>query len=92
MFDFVDEAKKINKKLQMLGIALTKVDARKNYYKQTAETLAEADVPVFESIIRIDREVEWAQDNSKPIMAYKKSARSAREYLELAKEVDKKCQ
>jgi len=36
--------------------------------------------------------VEWAQDNSKPIMAYKNSARSASEYLELAKEVDKKCQ
>ncbi len=92
MLDFVDDAKKINTKLELLGISLTKVDARKNYYKQTAETLAEADVPVFESIIRIDREVEWAQDNSKPIMAYKKSARSAKEYLELAKEVEKKCQ
>jgi len=92
MLDFIDEAKKINKGLELLGIALTKVDIRKNYYKQTAETLKEADVPVFKTIIRIDREVEWAQDNSKPIMAYKNSARSASEYLELAKEVDKKCQ
>lgn len=92
MLDFIDEAKKINKGLELLGIALTKVDIRKNYYKQTAETLKEAEVPVFNTIIRIDREVEWAQDNSKPIMAYKNSARSASEYLELAKEVDKKCQ
>ena len=92
MFDFIDEAKASNKSLEMLGIALTKVDIRKNYYKQTAETLSEADVPVFSNIIRIDREVEWAQDNSKPIMAYKKSARSANEYLQLAMEVDKKCQ
>ena len=92
MLDFIDEAKQINKKLELLGIALTKVDIRKNYYKQTAETLNEAEVPVFNTIIRIDREVEWAQDNSKPIMAYKNSARSASEYLELAKEVDKKCQ
>ena len=92
MLDFIDEAKKINKGLELLGIALTKVDIRKNYYKQTAETLKEAEVPVFKTIIRIDREVEWAQDNSKPIMAYKNSARSASEYLELAKEVDKKCQ
>lgn len=92
MLDFIDEAKKINKGLELLGIALTKVDIRKNYYKQTAETLKEAEVPVFNTIIRIDREVEWAQDNSKPIMAYKSSARSASEYLELAKEVDKKCQ
>ncbi|MBO6129109.1 MAG: ParA family protein [Pseudobutyrivibrio sp.] len=92
MLDFIDEAKQINKGLELLGIALTKVDIRKNYYKQTAETLNEAEVPVFNTIIRIDREVEWAQDNSKPIMAYKNSARSASEYLELAKEVDKKCQ
>ena len=92
MLDFIDEAKQINKVLELLGIALTKVDIRKNYYKQTAETIKEAEVPVFNTIIRIDREVEWAQDNSKPIMAYKNSARSASEYLELAKEVDKKCQ
>ncbi len=92
MFDFIDAAKQHNKKLNMLGIALTKVDIRKNYYKQTAETLAEVNVPVFNNIIRIDREVEWAQDNSKPIMAYKKSARSANEYLNLAREVEEKCQ
>jgi len=92
MFDFIDEAKKLNKGISLLGIALTKVDIRKNYYKQTAETLGEADIAVFNSIIRIDREVEWAQDNSKPIMAYKKNARSALEYLDLAKEVDNKCQ
>lgn len=92
MFDFIDEAKSFNKGLRLLGIALTKVDIRKNYYKQTAETLNEAEVPVFKTIIRIDREVEWAQDNSKPIMSYKNSARSAGEYLQLAKEVNKKCQ
>ena len=92
MFDFIDAAKQHNKKLNMLGIALTKVDIRKNYYKQTAETLAEVNVPVFNNIIRIDRDVEWAQDNSKPIMAYKKSARSANEYLNLAREVEEKCQ
>ena len=92
MFDFIEEAKKINKKLKLLGIAITKVDVRKNYYKQTAETLKEAEVPVFDNIIRIDSEVEWAQDNSKPIYVHKKSARSAVEYLEISKEVIEKCQ
>lgn len=92
MFDFIDEAKRINKSLKLLGIAITKVDARKNYYKQTAATLAEAEVPVFETIIRIDSEVEWAQDNSKPIMVHKKSARSAIEYLSMSEEVITKCQ
>ena len=92
MFEFIDQAKKINKKISLLGVLITKVDTRKNYYKQTASTLAEADVAVFDSIIRIDSEIEWAQDNSKPIMAYKKSARSAGEYLTLAQEVADKCQ
>lgn len=92
MLEFVDNAGKTNRKLNLLGIAITKVDMRKNYFKQTAETLAEAEVPVFKTVIRIDREVEWAQDDSKPIQAYKKNARSALEYLEMSREVLDLCQ
>lgn len=89
MFEFLEDVKKINESLQLLGIAVTKVDVRKNYYKQTLEILKqEENVHVFEHIIRVDSEVEWAQDNSKPIMAHKKSARSAGEYMELAKEME----
>lgn len=92
MLEFVDNAGRTNHKLKLLGIAITKVDMRKNYFKQTSETLAEADVPVFKTVIRIDREVEWAQDDSKPILAYKKNARSALEYLEMSREVLELCQ
>ncbi len=89
MFEFLEDVKKINESLQLLGIAVTKVDVRKNYYKQTLEILKqEENVHVFEHIIRVDSEVEWAQDSSKPIMAHKKSARSAGEYMELAKEME----
>ena len=34
MFDFLEDVKKINDNLDLLGIAVTKVDVRKNYYKQ----------------------------------------------------------
>ncbi len=89
MFEFLEDVHKINESLELLGIAITKVDARKNYYKQTYETLKHTEgVHVFDNVIRVDSEVEWAQDNSKPIMAYKKSARSAGEYMELAKEIE----
>lgn len=89
MFEFLTEVRQLNEHLELLGIAVTKVDARKNYYKQTLETLKQTEnVHVFEHIIRVDSEVEWAQDNSKPIMAHKKSARSAGEYMELAKEME----
>ena len=93
MFDFLEDVKRINDRLELLGIAITKVDMRKNYFKQTQEALREAEnVRVFDTVIRVDSEVEWAQDNSKPIMVHKKNARSAAEYLALAKEMDRLCQ
>lgn len=90
MFDFLEYAKKLSPSLKLLGVVITKMDARKNYGKQTVEVLSEfEEVTVFDTVIRVDSEIEWAQDNSKPVMVHKKSARSAGEYLELAKEVDK---
>lgn len=89
MFEFLEDVRQINEELKLLGIAVTKVDVRKNYYKQTLETLKqEENVHVFDHIIRVDSEVEWAQDASKPIMVHKRSARSAGEYMELAKEME----
>jgi chromosome partitioning protein len=66
------------------------VDERKNYFKQTMDTLkAFEQVHIFEAYIRIDSSVEWAQDNSRPVIAYRKNSRSAKEYISLAMEVDK---
>ena len=89
MFEFVQTVKGIAPELEVMGIAITKVDERKNYFKQTLETLSELeDTYVFKNYIRVDSSIEWAQDNSKPVVAFKKSSRSAKEYMELAKEVD----
>ena len=89
MFEFLEDVRKINERLELLGIAITKVDVRKNYYKQTCEILRGTEnVTVFDNVIRVDSEVEWAQDDSKPIWIHKRSARSAGEYMELAKEID----
>ena len=93
MFEFLNEVKQISPELEVAGIAVTKVDTRKNYYKQTMETLHELeDIHVFEQIIRVDSSVEWSQDNSIPVVEYKKSSRSAREYMRLAEEVMELCQ
>ena len=90
MFEFLQDVFRMNESLELLGIAVTKVDGRKNYYKQTIEALkATEDVHVFDQVIRIDSEIEWAQDDSKPVGVHKKSARSAGEYMELAKEIDR---
>ncbi len=90
MFEFVATVQQMNPKLSLLGVALTKVSVRKNYFKQTMEILQEMeDVHVFDTVIRVDSSIEWAQDSSKPVGAYKPSSRSAQEYAALAKEVDR---
>ena len=91
MFDFLNEVKQITPELKVAGIVVTKVDTRKNYFKQTMETLRELDdIYLFKTYIRVDSSVEWAQDNSVPVIEYKKSSRSAKEYTELAEEVMKR--
>ena len=88
MFNFYAQAKKMAKDLDLLGVVITKADERKNSFKETTKTLSELDnVYVFENYIRVDSAVEWAQDNSMPVLAYKKHSRSAKEYLELTKEI-----
>ncbi len=90
MFEFCAQATKIAPQLQVLGIAITKADERKKYFKQTLETLQETEgTRLFEQYVRVDSTVEWAQDNSKPVVAFKKNSRSAVEYIALAKEIIK---
>ena len=90
MFEFYEQTKQIAPELKLLGIAVTKASERKNYFKQTIDTLSSLDnVRLLDSIIRVDSTVEWSQDNSKPVMAYKKTSRAALEYMELAKEIKK---
>ena len=89
LFDFLEQVKRISPTLRVLGIAISKADERKNYFKQTVATLGELEnVRLFETYVRVDSAVEWAQDNSMPVVAYKKYSRSATEYKMLAKEID----
>jgi chromosome partitioning protein len=88
MFEFCNRAKKLSPKLSILGIAVTKADERKKYFKQTMDTLKEmSETTLFENYIRVDSAIEWSQDGSKPVVAYKKTSRSAVEYINLAKEM-----
>ena len=88
MFEFLEEVREMTPQLKLLGVAITKVDTRKNYFRQTLDTLHEmSEVPVFDSYIHVDSTVEWAQDESKPVLAYRRNSRSAQEYLTMTKEV-----
>lgn len=88
MFDFLNDVKQITPELSVMGVVLTKVDTRKNYFKQTMETFKEIpDIHLFDTFIRVDSSIEWSQDSSAPVVEFKKSSRSAGEYMELAREV-----
>jgi chromosome partitioning protein len=88
MFEFIDKVKEISPRLDVMGIMVTRADERKNYFKETLKTLKETEgVRVFEEYVKVDSTIEWSQDNSKPVVAYKKYSRSALEYKALAKEV-----
>lgn len=88
MFEFLEQVKQIAPNLQIGGVVITKVDTRKSYFKQTIDMLRQLEgVHVFDTFIRVDSGIEWSQDNHTPIMAYKRSSRSAKEYLELTEEI-----
>lgn len=90
MFEFLEQVKQLAPDLTIGGVLITKVDTRKSYFKQTIDMLRELDgVKVFDTFIRVDSGIEWSQDNHAPIMAYKKSSRSAKEYMELTEEIMK---
>ena len=88
MLELIGQVKELAPLLELAGVVVTKVDARKNYFKQTIETLRNTEgIRVFDQVIHLDSSVEWAQDNSKPVGSYKKSSRSAVEYGLLADEI-----
>jgi chromosome partitioning protein len=90
LFDFFRKVQELSPNLKVLGIAVTKADERKKYFKQTIETLREMEgVRLFETYVRVDSAIEWSQDNSQPVVVYKKNSRSAIEYTELTKEIVK---
>ena len=87
MFDFLDSLKEITD-TRLRGVLITKVDERKNYYRQTREVLeGYEDIPVFDTVIHVDSSIEWAEDNSVPVAVYRKSTRSAVEFNKLAVEI-----
>lgn len=91
LFEFLSDMREVAPQLETAGVVITKADSRKNYFKQTVETLGSLPVRLFDTYIRMDSTIEWAQDNSKPVGLYKKSARSAQEYRNFTDEVIKVC-
>lgn len=92
VYEFVEKVRRISPALKIAGVAITKADARKNYLRQTIEILKRTDATrLFDTVIHTDSAVEWSQDDSRPVVFYKKNSRAATEYINLSKEIEKIC-
>ena len=88
LFEFYEKLQRLAPDLSIMGVVVTKANERKNQFKQAIDVLGSLEnVRLFDTYIRIDSAIEWSQENSLPVMAYKKASRAAQEYLTLSKEV-----
>jgi len=80
--------KKINSKLTIEGVLLTRVDGRTNIGKEFEQELKEIfGDKVFETIIHQNVALSNAQTEEVPINIYDQNAKGAKEYKKLAEEV-----
>lgn len=80
--------KKINKKLEIAGVLLTKVHARTNIAKDFEEEVKNIfGNKVFKTKINLNVAVQEAQTERQPVVFFNPKAKAAVQYVELAKEI-----
>ena len=81
---------KLNPSIKSIKVLLTRVDGRTNFSKVVKESIAELfGNNFFSTLIHQNVKVAEAQSARKPISYFDKNCRAAREYTELAKEIEK---
>jgi chromosome partitioning protein len=80
---------RLNRKLKVLGILLTRVDTRNTTLNQTIHSqLAEhAQNHLFETQITINTDLPKAQSAGKPVLTFASSSKGARNYRQLTQEI-----
>ncbi len=79
--------KKLNKKLDLLGLLLTKFDDRKTMNHQVRERLQqEFPGKVFEAVVRTNIQLARAQEAGRDIFTFDKSAHGAEDYRKVSDE------
>lgn len=83
--------KKLNPRLELLGLLMTKYDERKQMNVGVKKQLEQKfGNKVFKTVIRTNIQLSKAQEAGKDIFSFDKSANGARDYRELAEEIMKK--
>jgi chromosome partitioning protein len=88
-FDMI--RKKLNAKLDLLGLVLTRYDERKLMNVSVKRQLEEKfPGKVFQTVIRTNMQLAKSQEAGKDIFSFDKSSNGAKDYAELAEELIKK--
>ena len=88
MRQFETIRKKLNPRLELLGIVMTRFDERKLMNVDIRNQLEEKFAgKVFRSVIRTNIQLAKAQEAGKDIFSFDKSANGARDYHDLAEEL-----
>lgn len=74
--------------LEILGVLITMYDSRKNISKDIRSNLIDVfGDKVFETYIRVNTQIEYAQDNRTPVIYFNRECNGYEDYMNLAKEV-----
>ncbi|WP_427340772.1 ParA family protein [Caloranaerobacter sp. DY30410] len=74
--------------LEIMGVLITMFDKRKNIAKSIKSDLIKTfGDKVFDSVIRVNSQIEYAQDNRIPIIYYNKTCNGYIDYMNFAEEV-----
>lgn len=74
--------------LEIMGVLITMYDGRKNISKDIKENLLSVfSDKVFKSVIRINSQIEYAQDNQTPVVYFNTNCNGYSDYMNLADEV-----
>jgi chromosome partitioning protein len=91
MHHFDSIRKKLNKKLVLLGLVLTKFDERKIMNQQVRDQLLDKfPGKVFQTVIRSNIQLAKAQESGRDIFSFEKHSHGAEDYMNLANEFLKK--
>lgn len=90
LLDFIDNAKKFNEDFKEYRLVINNYDARKGITSQSEEWLKENyGDSLFDSVIKVDTNIENAQVQSMPVLQYNSSSRISKEIRILTKEIEK---
>lgn len=88
MLQFNKIKKRLNRKLELLGLVLTKYEERKTMNVQVREELIrEFGEKVCQTVIRTNIQLAKAQESGKDIFSFDKNSNGAKDYEELATEL-----